>query len=115
MTGLTRTRVASFEEEAPKLLEYLRRDLEFEPTVLDLRDLFRHLQDSVILYNHDFGKLIGDKYMIFNPAIEAIVRFLHYNYGVVKDVYDFARQNAFERDNLISKLKSEQAKRHHWE
>lgn len=102
----------SFEEEVPVLLKFLREWLEFEPTIFDLKELYNHLGSSVVLYNRE--KTI-DVLCISSPAYEAVIRFLYYDYGVIESEKDFLRQYRKNKSRLITRLKKEQALRHHWE
>lgn len=110
--GPSRHYKTSFEEEIPVLLEFLRKHLEFEPTTFDFGELCNHLKNSVALYNRDTAL---DRFSIGNAAYEAVIRFLHYDYGVIKDEIDFSRQFKENKSGLITKLKRQQALRHHWD
>ena len=86
--------------------------MEFEPTIFYLKELYTHLMNSVILFNRD---RVIDEHSIGNATAEAVTRFLHHNYGLIKDTYDLAWQVTCDQEGLISRLKQKQAERHHWE
>jgi hypothetical protein len=103
------------EKEIPVLLRYLKERLEFVPTLSELKDLYVHLSHAVNSYNSDMRQKIFDSKTISDPAHEAFMRFLMFDYGIVKSEKDFLDRynDKSKRDDLIVVLNREQERRYH--
>jgi len=108
------TRLKDFDGTKRLFLRYLRDELDFEPTIFELRSLCFHLTDALKSVENDVQMGRYDKYYIPDVAREAMIRFLCYDMGVIESEKDYLYQRSKDKSKLIVKLKNVQAKQHHW-
>ncbi len=96
-------------------LNFLRRYLNFTPSVFELRELREHAEAVLPLYISEVKRGKSDAYSISAPCKEVVARFFFFSYEMKVDFTEPELGDSYSEYTLklVAELKQKQADMHH--